>query len=286
MPKLSLRQIRNWALQELTAAGLSHDDALEAVNFLLSGAMDLSYSMLEVNIDRMTPEVLQNAWPTWIAQVQKGMPLQYILGHAPFYGREFNVDARVLIPRFDTEELVEWVLRDYQKATELAVLDIGTGSGAIAVTLKAEKPTWQVSASDISRDALTVANGNAINQQVNVKFIESNLFANIAAKYDVIISNPPYIADSERDVMDQSVLDYEPDLALFADNQGLVLYQGIADELAAHLNAGGRGYFEIGYKQGPAVVEIFRQALPQAEVELRQDLSGLDRMVRVSLPSK
>lgn len=284
MPKLSLRQIRNWALQELTAAGLSHDDALEAVNFLLSGAMDLSYSMLEVNIDRMTPEAIQNAWPTWIAQVQKNMPLQYILGHAPFYGREFNVDARVLIPRFDTEELVEWVLRDYQKVDELTVLDIGTGSGAIAVTLKAEKPTWQVSASDISRDALTVANGNAINQRVNVKFIESDLFGKIADKYDVIISNPPYIADSERDVMDQSVLDYEPDLALFADNQGLVLYQGIADELAQHLNVGGRAYFEIGYKQGPAVVAIFQQALPTATVELRQDLSGLDRMVRVSLP--
>jgi len=252
---------------------------------LLSGALNINYAYLRANITRTMPAKLAAVWPKWIAMLIQQQPPQYILGHAPFYGREFIVDERVLIPRPETEQLVAWILADASGTTgeSVSVLDIGTGSGAIIETLMLENPRVRGFAADISSDALTVAALNA--QQLSIKqlrFVESDVFSGLAdLRFDLIVSNPPYIASSDEDEMDASVLTYEPHDALFADNQGLAIYQKIAEGLAAHLTPQGRAYFEIGYKQGQQVVDIMQKALPKATVTLKQDFAGLDRMVRV-----
>ncbi|MET3358171.1 UNVERIFIED_ORG: release factor glutamine methyltransferase [Leuconostoc holzapfelii] len=283
--KMSLLEARKWAINELLDAGMPKDDATDNVDFLLSGALNINYAYLRANITRTMPAKLAAVWPKWIAMLIQQQPPQYILGHAPFYGREFIVDERVLIPRPETEQLVAWILADASGTTgeSVSVLDIGTGSGAIIETLMLENPRVRGFAADISSDALTVAALNA--QQLSVKqlrFVESDVFSGLAdLRFDLIVSNPPYIASSDEDEMDASVLTYEPHDALFADNQGLAIYQKIAEGLAAHLTPQGRAYFEIGYKQGQQVVDIMQKALPKATVTLKQDFAGLDRMVRV-----
>lgn len=283
--KMSLLEARKWAINELLDAGMPKDDATDNVDFLLSGALNINYAYLRANITRTMPAKLAAVWPKWIAMLIQQQPPQYILGHAPFYGREFIVDERVLIPRPETEQLVAWILADASGTTgePVSVLDIGTGSGAIIETLMLENPRVRGFAADISSDALTVAALNA--QQLSIKqlrFVESDVFSGLAdLRFDLIVSNPPYIASSDEDEMDASVLTYEPHDALFADNQGLAIYQKIAEGLAAHLTPQGRAYFEIGYKQGQQVVDIMQKALPKATVTLKQDFAGLDRMVRV-----
>ena len=283
--KMSLLEARKRAINELLDAGMPKDDATDNVDFLLSGALNINYAYLRANITRTMPAKLAAVWLKWIAMLIQQQPPQYILGHAPFYGREFIVDERVLIPRPETEQLVAWILADASGTTgeSVSVLDIGTGSGAIIETLMLENPRVRGFAADISSDALTVAALNA--QQLSIKqlrFVESDVFSGLAdLRFDLIVSNPPYIASSDEDEMDASVLTYEPHDALFADNQGLAIYQKIAEGLAAHLTPQGRAYFEIGYKQGQQVVDIMQKALPKSTVTLKQDFAGLDRMVRV-----
>lgn len=278
VPKLSLRELRTWAQRELAHAS-QVDEINEKIDFLLTGATGYNYGMLRANLERRAPEDLQAVWPTWIAQLMQNRPVQYILGLAPFYGREFRVDERVLIPRPETEELVEWILKDQPQVAQ--VLDIGTGSGAIAVTLAAERPEWQVTASDISTKALQVAAMNAHDFKTPIRFIQSDVFAEITGQYDVIVSNPPYIADEQRAEMTADVLDYEPDLALFAPEEGLAIYQKIALSLAQYLKPNGTAYFEIGHLQGERVQKMMQEALPEAQVTLKQDFAGQDRMIKV-----
>ncbi|GEK29569.1 peptide chain release factor N(5)-glutamine methyltransferase [Furfurilactobacillus siliginis] len=219
-----------------------------------------------------------------VLAVAEGQPEQYVVGRAPFFGRSFQVTPAVLIPRPETEELVEWVLTDNPTDTMKSMLDIGTGSGVLAISLALERSTWQVTGTDISEAAIAVANQNADQLGAKVTWTTGDLFSGIGQqRYDVIVSNPPYISETERPLMDQSVLDFEPDLALFADNDGLAIYQRLANELAQHLTPQGCAYFEIGFAQGSAVVSLMKRALPEAEVTLKQDINGHDRMVRVQL---
>ena len=244
--------------------------------------MDWNYAQLANNLNTVLEDEKRLRFMVAVRAIKGGQPVQYALGHAAFYGREFNVDRRVLIPRQETEELVEWVLNDYKASGEpKRVLDIGTGSGAIAVTIGAERPTWDVTGADISVDALEVAKSNAEQFAKQVQLIESDLFSAASGQYDIIISNPPYISEQERDVMDESVIMYEPDLALFADDEGLALYKKMAAELLNYLSPQGAAYFEIGYQQGPALLAVFGE-LPGVSVALRQDMSGHDRMIKVS----
>ncbi|ADG40979.1 MULTISPECIES: peptide chain release factor N(5)-glutamine methyltransferase [Leuconostoc] len=283
--KISLLEGRKWAIEELTAVGMPKTDAQDNVDFLLSGALNINYAYLRANITRTMPADLATVWPKWIAKLLANQPVQYILGHAPFYGREFIVDERVLIPRPETEQLVEWILKDVssQIAQPISVLDIGTGSGAIIETLMLENSDIRGFAADISSDALAVAELNA--QRLGLHYlhvIESDVYSAVAGlKFDVIVSNPPYIASTDEDEMDISVLNFEPRTALFAEHDGLAIYELLAEKLDAHLTEHGRAYFEIGYKQGQQVVDIMQQALPQAKITLRQDFAGLDRMIRV-----
>ena len=208
------------------------------------------------------------------------IPAQYIIGHAEFFGMQLKVDERVLIPRPETEELVEVILSENPK-DNLKVLDIGTGSGAIALALAKNRPDWSVTAADISQDALELAMENAKTQDLNLSFIKSDCFSEISAKYDIIVSNPPYISPSDESEVGLNVLHSEPHLALFADEDGLAIYRRIAEDSKDYLNDGGKIYLEIGYKQGQSVPAIFRENLPEKQVRILKDQFGQDRMIVV-----
>lgn len=277
----TIQAVSDWGNWQLEPYLQDETERQAQIDYLLTGMLDWNYRQLANNLNTILEDDLRVRFMVAVDAIKGGQPVQYALGHAAFYGREFTVDQRVLIPRQETEELVDWVLRDYAKTDQLALLDIGTGSGAIAVTFAAEKPNWEVAASDISADALAVAQANAKQYAPQVSFLESDLFENIPGQYDVIISNPPYIAENERSQMDDSVLSYEPQQALFADDDGLAIYAAIAPELLSHLNPQGVAYFEIGYQQGPALTELFSR-LPETTVTLQQDMSGHDRMLKVA----
>ncbi|TAA68686.1 peptide chain release factor N(5)-glutamine methyltransferase [Streptococcus sp. LQJ-218] len=207
-------------------------------------------------------------------------PAQYIIGHADFFGMQLKVDERVLIPRPETEELIELILAENPE-TNLSVLDIGTGSGAIALALAKNRPNWPLTAADISRDALDVASENAKNQNLQLFLKKSDCFTEISEKYDIIVSNPPYISREDASEVGLNVLHSEPHLALFADEAGLAIYRRIAEDVKDYLKDGGKIYLEIGYKQGQSVPELFRKYLPKKRVRILKDQFGQDRMVVV-----
>jgi len=272
-------QALQMAQKQLTAA--NQDPS--AAQFLLMEPRHWSFTQLVQHYRERLPSDQLSTYRDQVDRRCQGEPAQYILGTAPFYGRDFTVTAATLIPREETEELVEWLLATLP-ATNQKVLDVGTGSGAIAVTLQAERPDWTVSATDISAAAVAVARQNAARLAPAVHFTVGDLLTPLRGqRFEAIVSNPPYIDRTETAVMDESVRRYEPDQALFAADHGLAFYRRFATELPAYLTPNGQFFAEIGYHQGPAVKALFERALPQATVTIRQDLSGHDRMVRVHL---
>lgn len=215
-----------------------------------------------------------------LASLMKNIPPQYLLGYEYFFEHRFKVTQDTLIPRPETEELVALCLSD-NDASAKKVVDIGTGTGAIAISLKLARPAWAVTAVDISEAALKVASENAETLQAPVTFLQSDVLSAITEKQDIIISNPPYISRAEWDLMDESVRTFEPKQALFAENEGLAIYQKIAVESQGLLQPDGMIFLEIGFQQGLAVQEIFQRTYPDKTVTIHQDLSGNDRMIRV-----
>lgn len=213
-----------------------------------------------------------------MAQLEDHRSPQYITGKAYFRDLELAVDERVLIPRPETEELVDLVLKENSKA-DLRVLDIGTGSGAIAISLKSARPDWQVTASDISQGALQLAEENSKLNQVSLDFVESDVFGQITGTFDVIISNPPYIAYGDKDEVGMNVLASEPHLALFADEDGFAIYRQIIEGAGEHLSENGKLYFEIDYKQGDGLRALLSKHFPQKRVRVLEDIFGKDRKV-------
>jgi release factor glutamine methyltransferase len=215
-------------------------------------------------------------------RLEKGEPVQYIIGVADFAGRQFHVAPGVLIPRPETAELCGWVISKAKHASQL--LDIGTGSGCIAITLAAALPHAQISAWDISDEALRIASGNARQMDVNVTFEKHDILhidpASSYPSYDVIVSNPPYIKPSERDGMAQNVLDYEPDIALFApDDNPIIFYQKIAEFAWQNLRNDGLLFFELNPLTAEAVGEYLRQ-LGFSAIEYHLDLYGKQRFLK------
>ena len=211
-------------------------------------------------------------------QLAAHRPAQYIIGYADFFGMQLKVDERVLIPRPETEELVELILAENPEEN-LKILDIGTGSGAIALALAKNRPDWLVTAVDISQDALDLATENAKVQNLQIFLKKSDCFTEISEKYDIIVSNPPYISREDELEIDLNVLHSEPHLALFADEDGLAIYRRIAEDAKEYLKDGGKIYLEIGYKQGQSVSDLFREHLPEKRVRTLKDQFGQDRMV-------
>lgn len=215
-----------------------------------------------------------------LEQLLKHEPPQYVAGYAPFYGRWFKVNQSVLIPEFETTELIDWCLEDLPTDQDLRVLDLGTGSGCIATTLALERPRWILTASDISVDALKVAKANINALAARVRLVHSDLFDQLAGEqFDVMVTNPPYVATNETAVMDRSVKDYEPSLALFAGSDGLDFYRRLFQHLPSHLTDGGQLIGETGYRQEESIVKEFNRLLPGATITTRHDAAGKMRMI-------
>ncbi len=218
---------------------------------------------------------------TIIGELATGRPVQYVLGHTEFYGRDFAVGEGVLIPRPETEELVAWIASEV--SSPCAILDIGTGSGCIAATLAAEIPGAMVTAVDISDDALEIAAENCRRLGVGVEVVKADAMALDRTfgqrRFDIMVSNPPYIPASERRAMHVNVVEHEPDMALFVpDDDPLRFYRAIACQGRKMLNDGGRLWFEIHHTMG-RVMEEMLNAEGYAEIRIRRDLSDKERMV-------
>lgn len=239
-----------------------------------------SWSLLDfiLHQNKEVTESDQKILESIMAQLEDHRSPQYITGKAYFRDLELAVDERVLIPRPETEELVDLVLKENSKA-DLRVLDIGTGSGAIAISLKSARPDWQVTASDISQGALQLAEENSKLNQVSLDFVESDVFGQITGTFDVIISNPPYIAYGDKDEVGLNVLASEPHLALFADEDGFAIYRQIIEGAGEHLSENGKLYFEIGYKQGDGLRALLSKHFPQKRIRVLEDIFGKDRKV-------
>ena len=194
-----------------------------------------------------------------IARLRRHEPLQYVVGHARFHGHQFKVTPAVLIPRPETEQLVDLII-DENQGSDLRVLDMGTGSGCIAISLARALKFAQVDALDVSRDALEVARQNAADLKVKVRFFESDMLSpQPAARYDIIVSNPPYVCWSECEAMDRNVKDYEPGQALFVpDNDPLQFYKAIVPYAAQSLERGGKLYLEINQRFGNEVKRLLQ----------------------------
>lgn len=260
--------------KELGAVG----EEQEALSFVYRGLKHWDLTQFILHLRQEVSEEDEKLLSNIFHQLKAHKPAQYILGFEDFHGLRFQVDERVLIPRPETEELVELILAENPK-TELKVLDIGTGSGAIAVSLKESCPLWQVTASDLSVDALELARENAKLNRVDISFIQSDVFENISGSFDIIVSNPPYISENDKNEVGLNVLASEPKMALFADEDGLAIYRQIIEGAAKHLSPQGKLYFEIGYKQGSDLKKLLSLHFPDKCVRVLKDQFGQDRMV-------
>lgn len=230
-------------------------------------------------------ELMPNDEWQWFQDAVKRLladePAQYIVGKAPFYGRTFMVNHDVLIPEAETAELIDWVL---EKTTEapLKVLDLGTGSGVIGITLALERPQWNVTLSDVSAAALAVAQQNMQRFNLNLDLVQSDLFTNLdGEKFDLIVTNPPYISPDATSLMDEAVLKFEPKLALFADENGLGFYRRLFTNVAQYLTSQGQLFGETGFDQEQSIQELLHQVDDAAQIELRHDVAGKMRMIHV-----
>ena len=271
---MKLAQIFKDFEEKLIAQG----EEAESLSFVYRSLKNLSFTDFVFTLQREVTEEEKQFVEEIYKKLAAHIPAQYIIGHADFFGMKLKVDERVLIPRPETEELVDLILTENPEKN-LKVLDIGTGSGAIALALAKNRPDWSVTAADISQDALDLSLENANAQNLNLSFIKSDCFSEISAKYDIIVSNPPYISREDQEEVGLNVLHSEPHLALFADEDGLAIYRRIAEDSKDYLNDGGKIYLEIGYKQGQNVPALFMENLPEKRVRTLKDQFGQDRMV-------
>ncbi len=221
-----------------------------------------------------------------LSQLKLHRPIQYIMGVAHFMDMEFKVDENVLIPRPETEELVRWILEmENDRQGEVKILDIGTGSGCIAIALAKNMPNAIVYALDISSDSLKVAQENALENQVNIDFINADILQteNLDLLFDIIVSNPPYVREQEKKEMNANVTGYEPGHALFVpDDNPLLFYKKISEFATSHLKAGGLIYFEINQYLGKETVRMMEK-IGFTDLQLRKDMFGNDRMLKGEL---
>lgn len=240
-------------------------------------------------LEKLNRDIPVEHWQTlsqWVKRVAAGEPYQYIIGVQEFYGREFDVSPAVLIPRPETEVLVEQVLQKRNEVwpidRKIKGVDIGTGSGAIAITLALEGKNMEMLAVDISVEALEVARQNAEKHSASVSFLQSDILQTLSFSkqtVDLIVSNPPYITYAEKEQLDRNVVDYEPHLALFANEDGLYFYRQIIKQSVQVLRSPGVLAFEVGMGQAEFVASMIKQTYPQATCAIKKDLRGIDRIV-------
>jgi release factor glutamine methyltransferase len=287
--KMNIKSLKTYFFTELQT--IQEDSEIESFFFILTEFLhNLKRIDVSLHPDFEVSETDLEKWKTIISELKTEKPIQYITGEAWFYGLRFEVNENTLIPRPETEELVEWIVESQksksqnliiQKSNNLTILDIGTGSGCIPIALKKEIPNAQVSAIDISEKALEMARKNAINNKVEINFIHQNILEteSLDEKYDIIVSNPPYVRNLEKQEIKKNVLDYEPHLALFvADSNALLFYRKIAQLALKSLAPNGKLFFEINQYLGKETVELLEK-IGFKNIELRKDFMGNDRMI-------
>ncbi len=286
----NLQEVLRWASSFLREQKIyTEEDSLVIVKRLVCYLRDWTLSDLYCHLNDDFANFEEELMP-YLIKLQQGCPLQYVIGKEEFFGRNFIVSQATLIPRPETEELVQLALNELAGKSGQQVVEIGVGTGCIIETLALECPDNQYLGVDLSREALIIAKKNCQQFRLtNVTLKESNVFSNVPIldeKYDLVISNPPYISITETNVMDQQVIDFEPHMALFAEEDGLLIYRKIAEELEIYLKPTGVALFEIGYQQGQSVKKLFEQHTVNRRVEILKDLAGLDRMIKVSEQNK
>ena len=277
---LTLGEALNKASLFLKASGL--DEHLARTYWMMTFEQTLTDVVLGLN--KPVKEEMYTHYMRILEQIVEGKPIQYLLGHAYFMEEKFKVTEHTLIPREDTAGIVSLANHYLEEKVDAKVLDIGTGTGILAIMIAKLNPEQHVLASDISPEALKVAKENALNHQVNVEFIESNLFEHIPQQsFDLIVSNPPYISEDELDLMDDSVKKFEPSLALFAEDNGLAIYKQLAKQIQSYVKETSMIIVEIGFQQGEAVKTIFSETFPNSTIEIILDLNGKNRYVQIEL---
>lgn len=275
MPKLTLKQIR------IKAGEAAEDVRPEDIDFVLAERLNLTPSEFELKQDMVLSEDQVKQANKDIKKLARGVSPQYILGYAWFLGYKIMVQRGVLIPRFETEELVEWALKSLKSGDK--VLDLGTGSSCITVALAKEAEKKGIKdltlyASDITDSALRTSEENFLNYDLDVTTRKANVLIGLE-KFDKIISNPPYIKTNEKKDMDKNVLQNEPKEALFAGKDGLDFYKKFAKQVRDHLNSHGEFFLEFGFNEEEQLKELFAKELPDFEIEFRKDMAGKPRMV-------
>ena len=265
-------------VEELIVYGKSqvHSDL---VKILLAELLNLNPLELLNHLNEEVDQEKINTFKQEIKSLKNNKPIQYVLGNVNFYGQKFYINENVLIPRFETEELVENTIKYINKYFNkpIDIIDLGCGSGVIGLTLEKKVSTNSVDLIDISKKALEVTNKNCgkLNSKANI--IESDMFSNVEKKYDVIISNPPYIKTNEE--IEEIVKENEPSIALYAGEDGLDCYKKILKDIKKHMKEKCLIAFEIGYKQKDDIINLIRKNIPDVKIEAKKDLSGKDRMI-------
>jgi release factor glutamine methyltransferase len=281
---MSLQEIKIFLKQKLA----SKIDAVELsslIGMLIEAVTGWNRMQQIVNVNTAFTKEQQTQIELYAEQLILGKPIQYILGKAWFMGNELMVNEHVLIPRPETEELVEWIISYASIMNKpLSIIDIGTGSGCIPIALKLALPLCSLTGLDISKEALAVAEINANNAKASIEWIEQDILNTAALDhtYDIIVSNPPYIPIREKANMQEQVVSFEPSIALFVSNEApLIYYKAIAKMAKQNLSTNGQLFFEIHYDQGKAILALLDEL--NFHAELRQDSYGKNRMIRASL---
>jgi release factor glutamine methyltransferase len=288
---MKIKEYRTQFIHELTPIY----DAGEAESFfylILEEHQHLKRIDLALNPDLTFSEEAIQQWNLILEQLKKEIPIQYLLGKTSFYGLDFEVNSTVLIPRPETEELVEWIIESQKLGVKSQepransqgprILDIGTGSGCIAISLAKNIPNAQVFAIDVSEKALATAKKNAEINSVTVTFLEKNILKteDLEQQFDIIVSNPPYVRELEKQEIKKNVLENEPHLALFVDdNDALIFYRKIAELAQKNVSQNGQLFFEINQYLGNETVDLLEK-MNFKNIELRKDIYGNDRMIR------
>ncbi|MGO4770043.1 peptide chain release factor N(5)-glutamine methyltransferase [Flavobacterium sp. W22_SRS_FK3] len=280
---MKIKQYRTQFIKELS----SLYDAYEAESFfylILENKHKLRQIDLALNHELTFSDADLVAWSAFLKQLKKEVPIQYLLGKTNFYGLDFEVNENVLIPRPETEELVEWIINENtktEKYKKLKILDIGTGSGCIAISLAKNLINAEVYGIDVSKKAIETAKKNAANNNVDVTFMFLDILETdvLTCNFDIIVSNPPYVRNLEKKEIKKNVLDYEPHLALFVDdNDALVFYKKIAVLAKSSLLEKGQLYFEINQYLGKEMTDLLEK-MNFKNIELRKDIYNNDRMI-------
>lgn len=253
----------------------------EAVKKIL---IDLFYQNYTEYLNNLNKEIDESKFDEYIDMyLLKKKPAQYITGFTYFFNLKLLVNDNVLIPRPETELLVEEVLKKINQKKYRTILEIGTGSGAIAIAIKYKMTDIAITATDICIKALEIAQNNAIINGVDINFIQSDVYENVKDKFDIIVSNPPYIPYEEKDRVWDIVMNNEPHLALFASDKGLYYYKKIMSEAHLYLSPHGSLIFEIGYNQATAITEFAQSIWPECQCVVIRDYNALDRIIMIDL---